>query len=302
MAWNGFRDSSAGHSLQSALWGMTWVTTGNIADYGAIAGGFLRSRPVENTVLVTVLEALRARGHAAYGNAPAVFGSWLPAAGCVAGGFVHTPPFPLLLSMMPEEAVVELADTLAAEGRRPVGVTARSGIAETFAARWRAVTGIGSEIWERRRLHRLVEPRPPAASGRSRLADPGDRDLLLSWYDAAEREIRVRPGDHVAAVEDRIGYGGVTLWERDGVPVSLAGRSRMVAGMVRIAPVYTPPEHRCHGYAAAVTAAVGRAAVAAGAEEVVVFTDLANPAGNMIQRRIGFQPLDDYLVMSFIEP
>jgi predicted GNAT family acetyltransferase len=76
----------------------------------------------------------------------------------------------------------------------------------------------------------------------------------------------------------------------------------MVAGMVRIAPVYTPPEHRRHGYGAAATAAVSRIAVDAGAKEVVVFSDLANPATNVIHQRIGYQPLDDYLVISFRTP
>ncbi|MDN3353767.1 GNAT family N-acetyltransferase [Actinomadura sp. DC4] len=277
---------------------MSWVFTGDITGYSAVATGFLRSRPVENTVLVTVLESLRARGLTAYGDAPAVLGSWF-AAGCVSGAVVHTPPFPMLLSSMPPPAVRELAEALDADGRRPPGVTARQGIAEAFAARWKAVTGADFTIWERRRLYRLTGVRPPATPGRSRLAGPADRDLLLDWYHDAEREIRERPGDHAAAVDDRIAYGGLTLWERDGVPVALAGRTRMVAGMVRIAPVYTPPEHRFHGYGAAATAAVSQAAVDAGAKEVVVFTDLANPGSNALHQRIGYQPLDDYLVISF---
>jgi hypothetical protein len=44
---------------------------------------------------------------------------------------------------------------------------------------------------------------------------------------------------------------------------------------------------------------VSKAAVDAGAEDVVVFADLANPGVNVMHRRIGFQPLDDYLVISF---
>ncbi|MCW2948971.1 MAG: GCN5-related N-acetyltransferase [Actinoallomurus sp.] len=278
---------------------MSWVITDGIEEYDAAAGGFLRSRPLENTVLVTVLELLRARGLTAYGDGPAVLGWWRAAAGCVAGAFVCTPPFPMLLSMMPGQAVGELAKALAADGRRLPGVTARREIAETFAMRWRAETGADFEIWERRRLYRLGKHQPPATAGRARLARPDDRHMLLAWYDAAEQEIRVRPGDHVAAVDDRLGYGGLTLWEVDGMPVSLAGQTRMVAGMVRIAPVYTPPEHRCHGYGAAVTASVGQAALDAGAEEVVLFTDLANPISNSIYQRIGYQPLDDYLVLSF---
>ena len=277
---------------------MSWVIAADMAGYDAGMGGFLRSRPVENTVLLTVLEALRARGLAAYGDGPALLGSWVPAAGCVAGAFVHTPPFPVLLSVMPDRAIRELARTLAAAGRRPRGVTARSEIATAFAAAWEAETGARGEIWERRRLYRLGTPRPPAVPGHARLAGPVDRDLLLAWYEASEREMRPRPGDHVAAVDDRLGYGGL-LWEVGGLPVALAGRSRMIAGMVRIAPVYTPPRHRGHGYGAAAAAAVSRAAVDAGAGEVVLFADLAGPTVSALCHRIGYHPLDDYLVISF---
>jgi predicted GNAT family acetyltransferase len=69
--------------------------------------------------------------------------------------------------------------------------------------------------------------------------------------------------------------------------------------MVRVGPVYTPPEHRGLGYAGAVTATVSRAALDAGACEVVLFTDLANPVSNALYRRIGYQPVSDRAVLSF---
>lgn len=62
--------------------------------------------------------------------------------------------------------------------------------------------------------------------------------------------------------------------------------------------VYTPPEHRGHGYAAAVTAEVSRAAREAGAQEVLLFTDLANPTSNGVYRRIGYRPVSDRLLIS----
>lgn len=62
--------------------------------------------------------------------------------------------------------------------------------------------------------------------------------------------------------------------------------------------VYTPPEHRGHGYAAAVTAEVSRAAREAGAQEVLLFTDLANPTSNGVYRRIGYEALSDRLLIS----
>jgi predicted GNAT family acetyltransferase len=69
--------------------------------------------------------------------------------------------------------------------------------------------------------------------------------------------------------------------------------------MVRIGPVYTPPDLRGHGYASAATAAVSRQALAAGAEEVVLFTDLANKVANSIYQRIGYRPVEDRVVLSF---
>lgn len=78
----------------------------------------------------------------------------------------------------------------------------------------------------------------------------------------------------------------------------MAGVSRPVAGTVRVSAVYTPREHRGAGYAAAVTAEVSRAAREAGAEEVLLFADLANPTSNGVYRRIGFEAVCDRLIVT----
>jgi len=40
-------------------------------------------------------------------------------------------------------------------------------------------------------------------------------------------------------------------------------------------------------------------ALAAGAEEVLLYTDLANPASNAIYQRIGYREIEDRVVLSF---
>jgi GNAT superfamily N-acetyltransferase len=110
------------------------------------------------------------------------------------------------------------------------------------------------------------------------------------------------PADQAPVVRDRLSHGGVMLWVAGGVPVSVAAASRQVAGMIRVGPVYTPPELRGHGYASAATAALSRQALAAGAEEVVLYTDLANPVANSIYQRIGYRPLEDRVLLAFAEP
>jgi predicted GNAT family acetyltransferase len=68
----------------------------------------------------------------------------------------------------------------------------------------------------------------------------------------------------------------------------------MVAGMIRVDPVYTPAHLRARGYAGAVTVEVTRTALAAGATDVVLFTNPANATSNALYRRIGYVPLADF--------
>ena len=106
-------------------------------------------------------------------------------------------------------------------------------------------------------------------------------------------------GDVEGMVDDKLSYGGLTLWEVDGSPVSMAGASRLEAGMFRAMAVYTPPELRGRGYAGAVTTAVSQAALDAGAADVVLFTDLANPTSNALYQRLGYRPIEDRTVVEF---
>ena len=149
------------------------------------------------------------------------------------------------------------------------------------------------------RLGELIRP-APEPEGAARLATERDRDLLAVWFDAFAREVGDPPRhDNCAVVDERLGYGGITVWEADGVPVSIAGRTRTVARMVRVAPVYTPPELRGRGYAGAATAAVSQAALDAGVRDVVLYTDLANPTSNALYQRLGYRPVEDRVVLSF---
>lgn len=72
-----------------------------------------------------------------------------------------------------------------------------------------------------------------------------------------------------------------------------------VAGVSRIRPVFTPADRRRHGYGSAVTAAAARSALDSGVDDVVLFTDLANPTSNAIYQRIGFKPVADAVRIEF---
>jgi len=195
-----------------------------------------------------------------------------------------------------------LAGELAARGRRPAGVNAAPEPATAFAAAWRDHTGQAARTGMRMRLYALgqllpLEPPPP---GQARTASVQDTALLLTWLDAFQYEAKPGgPHESERLVNDRVGWGGLVLWEHHGRPVSLAGRNRAAAGQARIGPVYTPPELRGRGFGGAATVAITQAALDDGAEGVVLFTDLANPASNTLYQRLGYRPVSDWTVLSF---
>ncbi|MFD9355472.1 GNAT family N-acetyltransferase [Streptomyces sp. NPDC060031] len=272
---------------------MTWTFTSDLAAYLAVAGPAVAARPVSNSILLTTADTLRRGGPHAFGPADPFFGWWTGADGVVSGGLLCTPPHPLLLGALPAEAVRALAAALDTEpllaGIR--GFNARRPDAQALAEAWVRP----SRVAEENRLYRLaglVAP-DPVPAGRARLAAESDLPLLLEWITAFHEEAGVVGPASGARLRDRISYGGIRLWEHAGIPVSLASFSRPIGSAARIGPVYTPPAERGRGYAAGVTHAASEAAYAAGASEVLLFTDLANPTSNGVYLRLGYTPVED---------
>jgi predicted GNAT family acetyltransferase len=280
---------------------MAWYLSDRLAEYAAAADGMLRARPGQNTILLGAAETLRARGTGAFGATAPLFGWWQQPGREVTAAFLHTPPFPAVLTSMTAEQAVALAAALASRGRRLGGVNAEPPVAAALAAAWQQLTGEATRVHMRSRLYELGQLRlpDPAPPGQARVASPADRSLLIAWCEAFHREAQSGPEHVTTMVDDRISYRGLTLWESAGQPVSLAGLTRQVAGQVRVGPVYTPPGLRGQGFGGAVTWAVSRAALDAGATSVLLFTDLANPTSNALYQRLGYLPVADRTIYSF---
>ncbi|MFI6844602.1 GNAT family N-acetyltransferase [Kitasatospora sp. NBC_00085] len=286
---------------------MTWTLTTSLDEFRARAGDFLDARPAENTVLLTVVDRLVRRGLHVFGESVPVFGWWSrEPGGPVEGAFLRTPPFEPRLGVMPDAAAAALAGELAAAGpgfTEVPGVSGGESAVRAFSAAWQAAAGATASLRFKQRLYRLGEltdpPRPPA--GRHRVAGPADREVLIEWYEAFAVEATVELPNIPGTVDERIADGLLHLWEDDGRPVAMAGNSPVVAGMTRVGPVYTPIEARGHGYASGVTAAASAAALARGAAEVLLYTDLANPTSNSIYQKIGYRPVEDCLTLDFAD-
>jgi predicted GNAT family acetyltransferase len=209
---------------------------------------------------------------------------------------MHTPPYNLFLSRMPDPAVKALAQTLAGAGRTVPGVSGERASVGAFTDAWVARTRCSWRPEMSMRMYVLETLIPPAdVSGRARRGVSDDAPLVASWLSAFhhEAEPTTPAQDWDALVPPRVERGEVIIWDDRGEAVSMAFFSPPAVGVSRIGPVYTPPPRRRHGYASAVTAAASSASRAAGASHVVLYTDLSNPTSNGIYRAIGYRPHHD---------
>ncbi|MDX3849597.1 GNAT family N-acetyltransferase [Streptomyces sp. AK02-01A] len=222
---------------------MTWQLTEDVEEFRRAADSWLSRDPARNTVLLTVSESLRGDGVPGAAVAPALFGWWRESENApVSGAFIQTPPQPPGLGPMSARAAAELAGALRASGRPVPGVRGERKSAAAFAEEWTGgvvrAEGPGGSVGMRLfRLGALTPPRP-APRGRARLADTEDTARAAEWMSAFAADIGEPAGtDYTAATARRIEEGRLLLWEAEGLPVSMAGRTPLVAGQIRIAPV-----------------------------------------------------------------
>lgn len=214
---------------------------------------------------------------------------------------LQTPPHPLILSVTDRlDAVSALVRDLArtAPCELPAGVMGPADVLRQFEADWNARPGWTARLTERERIYQLERVLPVSGvAGQPRRAQTSDLELLTGWY----REFHLEalgddPGDVRETVGRRLnpsGPGGLWLWTDQGVPVSFLGAGSPTRSGIRIGPVYTPPEQRRCGYAAALTAHVSQQLLDSGRRFCFLFTDLNNPTSNHIYRQVGYRPVSD---------
>ena len=270
---------------------MSWHLTEDVDDFLTHAGDFLRSRPALHTSQLTRLEKLRTEEEKG-----TLFGR-LEEDGEVRAICYRRPSQRLILTAVEAGQ----ADALAAElaGHPLGGVTAEDDSAAAFAEAWQRHTGAVPVPGVRVRLHRLGTLTPPEPMPEGHVADAPDRAEVIRWCSEFATAVGQPPfADERSWAASNFAGKRFTFWATD-VPVAMAGSTPMVAGMVRVDPVYTPARFRGQGYAGAVTFAVSQAALAAGATDVVLYTDPANVTSNALYRRLGYRPIANFTGYDF---
>lgn len=270
--------------------------TGDTAldEFAAAVMPWLRLEPVRNNQLLTLLQS-RMDG-IVLPESDLLMLRVLGDGDTLAGVAVCPPPFAMLLSELPEGAVAELAEHLvqnAPQVRRFTGLPDQT---RRLAVELAGRTGGRAALLASYRMFDVVRVVPPTGvTGRPREATAADRDVLVAWSGAFQREaLADHPHANPAApIDGRLALGGLLwVWEAGGEPVSMAAMTAPAAGVVRLNLVYTPPRRRRNGYAGALVAAVSAAVLTAGLRPTL-FTDLANPTSNKIYQAIGYRPLQD---------
>lgn len=217
--------------------------------------------------------------------------------GIPVGAAAMTPPHNLLLAhSRSEEWLTSLAHFITRQGVDLPGVQGNEPSVDRFCSAWREVQPVEAELEVEMGVHALTEvSRLPPVSGEARRATDDDFALLMDWTSAflEEADPESPHSSLEPTVRSRLGTdpsrGGLWLWEASDEPVSLSGYGGRTPNGIRIGPVYTPPEHRGHGYATALVAQQTRWLLEQGRSLCFLFTDMSNPTSNSIYRRIGYR-------------
>jgi hypothetical protein len=192
---------------------------------------------------------------------------------------------------MPDAAVRDLVEVLGVSEGVGCDVTT----VDAVLAAWE-VAGVSLGPRHRLVVHRLDAYRPPPpAPGDARVAGAADGPLLDRWFDELMAANPGDPSDRAYVVTDPLADGRILLWEVDGEPVAMAGRTRVLAGMTRVGAVYAPSgDPRVEGAVlAAATAAAARVA-----QDVLVLAATSDRDGLSRLAALGYRAVRERMLLA----
>jgi FR47-like protein len=266
--------------------------TTDAGEYLARVGVFLRQRPVEHSVLLSVVGTGGATG------GPDLW-LWAKNDGEVVATAQHTPPHGAYLSTGPTEAIRTLTTTFWHLRPDLPGVAGLEPAPQEFATQWSRLGGPLATPAMRMGLYAADEVTiPPGIPGRLRLATHGDASVLQGWARTffAESGATSTGDDQIGP---RVDAGLLVVWEVDGAMVSMAATTAAQGGVSRVHFVYTPPERRMQGFASACVATLTAGELASPGRTCMLYTDLANPTSNSIYQAVGYHRVGDAVRLTF---
>jgi len=265
----------------------------NPRDFLARCGAVLEKDPIEHNLILNLCQ--NAEKKQARGEVGDIRCAILSDSGDFVVAAVQTPPHNLVLSKAKGPDITALAETLVKHKFTFPGIVGPSDVAGSFTEQWTKLTGqqpietVDQIIYMLKGRELLM----PTVEGEMRMAGPDDAKLAAEWFVAFSKSAlpkaeQVSAKDAKLRAEALVNSGSVAFWTVKGKPVaqaSVAGTDRVV----RISRVYTPPEHRGHGYASAVVANLTKMQLNQGKKMACLYADARNTKANSIYRKIGYE-------------
>jgi uncharacterized protein len=207
---------------------------------------------------------------------------------------VQTPPHNLVLSRATQHEIAPLAEMLFKQHTHFPGIVGPSDIAASFADTWNELTGQKSVEYMDQIIYSLTKVTHPApVEGQMRLAKADEAPIIAAWMrafaaDTLPKSEQMTEAEALKKADDIIKAGRMAVWDVKGKPVAQAAVSG-TESVARISMVYAPPEHRGHGYAKAVVAALSQQQLDSGKSMCCLYADARNPVSNSIYRKIGYE-------------
>lgn len=207
---------------------------------------------------------------------------------------VQTPPHNLVLSKSGQPEIDALAEMLAANDFRFPGILGPSDVASAFVNKWTQLTGQKSIEYMDQIIYVLKKTLlPPPVDGKLRFAKMEEAPLIAEWISAFSKDVlpkgeQALGEEALRRAEERIKEERLAVWTVKNKPVAQAAFAS-TDNVARISMVYTPPEHRGHGYASAAVAHLSQMQLEQGRKMCCLYADARNPVSNSIYRKIGYE-------------
>jgi len=199
------------------------------------------------------------------------------------------------------KAAVFLIDFLEKEKIKLPGIIGPKDLTIKLAGVIEKKLGWTSQIIFRQLIYKLEKvDLNPKTSGRMRIANLDDLELITNWFHAFLKEA-LNEDDVESArkgAKHKIENNEVYLWQ-DEVPVAMSCIARPSKNGISINYVYSPKENRGKGYGTKVVAMLSEKMLNEEYEFCTLFTDMDFPTSNSIYKRIGYLPVGEFRVVSF---
>lgn len=213
----------------------------------------------------------------------------------VAGAALMTPPHRLIITRMPQAAIVTLVGYLLSDQVPVPGVNGPNTEVNFFSKQWATKTGQQQRLKRNLRLYACDRVLTLSSNpGLFRPATKDDESLLIDWAGEFRREAGTEDeASHTKAqISTLTAKGWLYVWQ-DGEVVSMAELGRETSHGFSVSLVYTPLHFRNKGYATSCVAELPKRMLDSGKKFCCLYTDLANPTSNSIYQKIGYQPVCD---------